>query len=118
MNNFFITTVGVCECDEGYTEDDCSVNIRKPPDVFGISEESLCDIIKRPCSSVSLFGTGFYHSDSVLCQIVQAKVMKTRNCIFFLLVRNNLMLIVRTRWLCIENTSHFYELGGLARPNP
>ena len=95
MNNFFITIVGVCQCNEGYTEDDCSVNTRKPPDVFGISEESLCDVIKRPCSSVSLFGTGFYHSDSVMCQIVQAKVRKkARNHLLFFCIKDNLVLIV------------------------
>ena len=94
MNDFFITIVGVCQCDEGYTEDDCSVNTRNPPDVFGISEESLCDVIKRPCSSVSLFGTGFYHSDSVMCQIVQAKVKKGHKSSSFFCIKDNLMLIV------------------------
>jgi len=96
VNKFFITIVGVCECDEGYTEDDCSVNTRKPPDVFGISEESLCDVIKRPCSSVSLFGTGFYHSDSVMCQIIQAKVKKKGQKSSFFWVKDNLILIVGT----------------------
>ncbi|XP_052073138.1 von Willebrand factor D and EGF domain-containing protein-like isoform X3 [Mytilus californianus] len=65
---------GICECDNGFEGEDCSVDRRKGPELFGLVEESFCDLSKRPCSFISVFGNGFYASDRVKCRIIDAKI--------------------------------------------
>ncbi|VDI02845.1 Hypothetical predicted protein, partial [Mytilus galloprovincialis] len=63
---------GLCLCNQSYTGEDCSVNLDKPPVLLDISEESLCDLTKRPCTSMSLFGEGFYQSQQITCRLNEA----------------------------------------------
>ncbi|XP_052074453.1 von Willebrand factor D and EGF domain-containing protein-like [Mytilus californianus] len=65
---------GICECDDGFEGADCSVDRRKGPEVFGLIEESFCDLSKRPCSFISVFGNRFYASGNVKCRILEAKI--------------------------------------------
>jgi len=65
---------GTCVCFPSYTGDDCSVNLDEPPTLYDISEESLCDLSKRPCTSISLFGNGFYGSSNIVCKLQKAEV--------------------------------------------
>ena len=65
---------GTCVCLPSYTGDDCSVNLDEPPTLYDISEESLCDLSKRPCTSISLFGNGFYGSSNIVCKLQKAEV--------------------------------------------
>lgn len=65
---------GICECNDGFEGDDCSVDRRKGPEVFGLVDESFCDLSKRPCSFISVFGNGFYASETVTCLIMEGKI--------------------------------------------
>lgn len=66
--------LGTCECDNGFEGEDCSVDRRKEPELFGLIEESFCDLSKRPCAFISVFGNGFYASGNVKCRIMEAQV--------------------------------------------
>ncbi|VDI81460.1 Hypothetical predicted protein [Mytilus galloprovincialis] len=65
---------GVCQCENGFEGEDCSVDRRKGPEVFGLIKESFCDLSKRPCSFISVFGNGFYASERVKCRITGATI--------------------------------------------
>ncbi|VDI19176.1 Hypothetical predicted protein [Mytilus galloprovincialis] len=67
---------GICDCDEGFEGEDCSVDRRIGPELFGLVEESFCDLSKRPCSFISVFGNGFYESDRVKCRIMEAQIVQ------------------------------------------
>lgn len=86
MKHFHVFCIGVCQCNHSYTGDDCSVNLDRPPVLFDTSKESLCDLTKRPCTSISLFGDGFYQSGTITCQLREAMV---RNLYSFITLRRN-----------------------------
>ncbi|VDI05676.1 Hypothetical predicted protein [Mytilus galloprovincialis] len=68
-------TKGQCFCEPSYTGDDCSIKTDRPPILYDASEESLCDLSKRPCTSTSVFGEGFFSSASIKCKLTQATLI-------------------------------------------
>ncbi|CAG2199302.1 unnamed protein product [Mytilus edulis] len=50
---------GTCECDEGFEGEDCSVDRNKGPEVFGLIEESFCDLSKDHALSSQCLGMDF-----------------------------------------------------------
>ena len=83
---FYIS--GVCVCNAGYTGEDCRIDMSKPPVLSGVSDESICDVLKRPCTSISMFGDGFYSTEKMKCRFQNAKVCnlahKRINIVYFI----------------------------------
>ncbi|KAK3104373.1 hypothetical protein FSP39_000439 [Pinctada imbricata] len=51
---------GVCDCDEGFSGDDCSVLLSDPPTVLELSQGEYCDVTDEDCSLLKLRGHNFY----------------------------------------------------------
>ncbi|XP_077999980.1 von Willebrand factor D and EGF domain-containing protein-like [Glandiceps talaboti] len=66
-NGFCIN--GTCQCGEGFSGSDCSIDSSKPPEVWFINggEQGLCDIRQDDCATTSIIGDNFLDSDDLVC---------------------------------------------------
>ncbi|KAL3836000.1 hypothetical protein ACJMK2_021455 [Sinanodonta woodiana] len=48
-----------CHCNKGYGSDDCSVDLTKPPDVYGIPNRGVCNLHESSCLNVTVLGNNF-----------------------------------------------------------
>ncbi|KAL3835999.1 hypothetical protein ACJMK2_021454 [Sinanodonta woodiana] len=78
-NNQGNCSKGQCHCNKGYGSDDCSVDLTKPPDVYGIQNRGVCDLHESSCHDVSVLGNNFAYSTNIFCRLslFQVKVNKT-----------------------------------------
>ncbi|XP_078310367.1 von Willebrand factor D and EGF domain-containing protein-like isoform X2 [Crassostrea virginica] len=60
---------GTCDCDEGYGAKDCSMDLNKPPFVYGVNidEGGLCD--RRHCQKAVVEGFGFLDMETLKCSL-------------------------------------------------
>ncbi|XP_078677339.1 von Willebrand factor D and EGF domain-containing protein-like isoform X2 [Branchiostoma floridae x Branchiostoma belcheri] len=65
---------GVCECDEGYTSVDCSLEEDSPPTVTSVQNGGLCDIRLRPCRKVIIEADDIVESRNFTCRVKQVKI--------------------------------------------
>ncbi|XP_078661351.1 von Willebrand factor D and EGF domain-containing protein-like [Branchiostoma floridae x Branchiostoma belcheri] len=65
---------GQCVCEEGLVGPSCSIEADKPPDVFFIPKEGLCDINTRPCERTPVIGKNFLESANLTCSLQPATV--------------------------------------------
>ncbi|XP_078703010.1 von Willebrand factor D and EGF domain-containing protein-like isoform X1 [Branchiostoma floridae x Branchiostoma belcheri] len=63
-----------CECDEGYTSADCSIQIGRPPVTLGLLGNGLCDVRNRPCLKTSFFAEPVMDSGNLTCRITQVQI--------------------------------------------
>lgn len=65
---------GTCECDEGFGAKDCSMDLNKPPVVYGVNieEGGLCD--KRTCQRALVEGYGFLNMETLKCSLTVFQV--------------------------------------------
>jgi hypothetical protein len=63
-----------CTCDEFYTAADCSVSLKDRPFVSGIRKDGLCDVRRRPCENVGIYGFPFLNSENLTCHVQEYKV--------------------------------------------
>ena len=63
-----------CICDEDYTAPDCSVSLKDSPLVFGIRKDGLCDVRRRPCRNVGIYGFPLLDSENLTCHVQEYKV--------------------------------------------
>ena len=63
-----------CICDEDYTAKDCAISLKGIPNLFNIKKSGLCDVRRRLCQNVVVYGNGFLDSKSLTCHIVEQKV--------------------------------------------
>ncbi|XP_070562282.1 von Willebrand factor D and EGF domain-containing protein-like [Ptychodera flava] len=64
---------GVCQCNEGYGDVDCS-DLSKPPIIWSINgayERYACNGAEEDCRSVSIIGNNFLNSPSLTCHFSQ-----------------------------------------------
>ncbi|XP_071085371.1 von Willebrand factor D and EGF domain-containing protein-like [Haliotis cracherodii] len=65
---------GICTCDSGFVEDDCSVNLNLPPRVTRLSRDGLCDVANSTCLATFVYGDNFYNSTGLKCRITEILV--------------------------------------------
>jgi hypothetical protein len=63
---------GVCKCNDGFGNSDCSVQITKKPTFMGVEPDATCDMRKRNCSAIALVGE--YQKDEPTCIFEEIKV--------------------------------------------
>ena len=63
-----------CTCDEFYTAADCSISLKDRPYVSGIRKDGLCDVRRRPCRNVGIYGFPFLDSKNLTCHVQEFKV--------------------------------------------
>eukprot|EP00105_Crassostrea_gigas_P023673 XP_011443598.1 PREDICTED: von Willebrand factor D and EGF domain-containing protein [Crassostrea gigas] len=72
---------GTCECDEGFGAKDCSMDLNKPPVVYGVNieEGGLCD--KRTCQRALVEGYGFLNMDTLQCSLTVFQVTENKTIV-------------------------------------
>ncbi|KAL5006713.1 hypothetical protein ScPMuIL_015519 [Solemya velum] len=65
---------GTCVCYDGFGAGDCSINLKQPPDVYDIYNESLCDMLEADCTDISLYGEEFIDSQNLTCHLTCQQV--------------------------------------------
>nr|XP_034329096.1 von Willebrand factor D and EGF domain-containing protein-like isoform X2 [Crassostrea gigas] len=72
---------GTCECDEGFGAKDCSMDLNKPPVVYGVNidEGGLCD--KRTCQRALVEGYGFLDMDTLKCLLTIFHVTENKTVV-------------------------------------
>ncbi|CAH1238490.1 FBN1 [Branchiostoma lanceolatum] len=63
-----------CECNEGYTSADCSIQIGRPPVALELPGNGLCDVRSRPCMKTSFFAEDVMNSENLTCRITQVQI--------------------------------------------
>jgi len=59
---------GVCNCDEGFTENDCSLDLHHKPTLIQAGRDGQCDMQNRPCKSVAVHGDLFIDGPNLYCR--------------------------------------------------
>lgn len=51
----------------GFAAEDCSISLKKPPEVFNVHQERICDSRHYFCSRILVSGKGFYNQGKLEC---------------------------------------------------
>uniref|UniRef100_A0A8W8J2H6 von Willebrand factor D and EGF domain-containing protein n=1 Tax=Magallana gigas TaxID=29159 RepID=A0A8W8J2H6_MAGGI len=72
---------GTCKCDEDFGAKDCSMDMNKPPVVYGVNieEGGLCD--KRTCQKALVEGYGFLDMDTLKCLLTGFHVTENKTVV-------------------------------------
>ncbi|XP_019635893.1 PREDICTED: von Willebrand factor D and EGF domain-containing protein-like [Branchiostoma belcheri] len=62
-----------CECDDGYTSADCSIQVGRPPVALRLPGNGLCDVRSRPCLKTSFYAEDVMDSGNLTCRITQVQ---------------------------------------------
>lgn len=62
--------VGACDCDAGFTGDDCSVAENDPPELQDIEGGGIIDISVGVPAHLVIYGADFVDSDKLTCHFV------------------------------------------------
>lgn len=69
--NFCVLFLGQCQCNPGFGDIDCSIDITMPPTISGVVGGQLCDVRESEdgerCKRIVLFGENFQSNDSLAC---------------------------------------------------
>ncbi|KAK3609853.1 hypothetical protein CHS0354_015039 [Potamilus streckersoni] len=60
---------GQCRCYKGYGSEDCSVDMKKAPKVYGIPNRGVCDLQETRCDRISVLGEDFTNSQHLSCRL-------------------------------------------------
>ena len=63
-----------CTCDEFYTAADCSISLKDRPYISSIRKDGLCDVRRRPCRNVGIYGFPFLDSVNLTCHVQEQEV--------------------------------------------
>ena len=66
---------GVCECGDGYSGEDCSVDLRRPPIITERQDLGLCDKDQKDCSVIVINGFNFLEDASLTCVFQSIQVL-------------------------------------------
>ena len=69
LKHLSVYVPGTCDCDEGYGAKDCSMDLNKPPFVYGVNidDGGLCD--RRHCQRAVVEGFGFLDMETLKCSL-------------------------------------------------
>ncbi|XP_078571571.1 uncharacterized protein LOC144859155 [Branchiostoma floridae x Branchiostoma japonicum] len=62
---------GTCQCKEGYTSADCSMQVGRAPHALFLPAKGLCDIRHRPCMKATVIADGLIDSENLTCRVTQ-----------------------------------------------
>ncbi|KAK3577955.1 hypothetical protein CHS0354_020793, partial [Potamilus streckersoni] len=99
-NNLGNCIKGQCHCSKGYGSDDCSVDLTKPPDVYGIPNRGVCDLHETSCNDVSVLGNNFADSTNIFCRLSLFQV-KANETIF----HDNISIVLNGKWISFAEVS-------------
>ena len=76
MTDYFFLSLpsALCDCDAGFSGDDCSIDESKPPVLDSIENVGVCDTLVRNCTQVTLYGANFADKDTLTCHLEEARV--------------------------------------------
>ncbi|EDL13912.1 mCG51455 [Mus musculus] len=60
-----------CVCSPGYSSYDCSHSYEIAPEIAEVENAGFCDIQKKNCATVRVFGQGFKESLSITCEVTK-----------------------------------------------
>jgi hypothetical protein len=63
-----------CTCFEDYTAADCSISLKDSPILYDIRKSGLCDVRRRPCRNVGIYGYPLLDSENLTCHVQEFKV--------------------------------------------
>lgn len=72
--NTVFLPLGACDCDAGYTGDDCSVAETDPPELDSIEGGALIDISVGVVRQLVVYGADFVDSDKLTCHYFLSNV--------------------------------------------
>lgn len=72
--------LGACDCDTGYTGDDCSVAETDPPELDSIEGGALIDISVGVVRQLVVYGADFVDSDKLTCHYFLSNVWSCFLC--------------------------------------
>ncbi|XP_055957191.1 von Willebrand factor D and EGF domain-containing protein isoform X2 [Patella vulgata] len=61
---------GICDCNDGYSGPDCSVDLNQPPLVDSLEANGYCDRKDGSCEEIAVFGGAFVESDKFKCRLM------------------------------------------------
>ncbi|KAL3881897.1 hypothetical protein ACJMK2_028284, partial [Sinanodonta woodiana] len=91
---------GQCICWKGYGGNDCSVDLNKAPDVYGIPNIGVCDLHEMSCDHASVLGYTFADSPNLSCRLSLFQVK--RNAMRF---HDNYSIILKAKWISFAEIS-------------
>ncbi|CAH1239253.1 VWDE [Branchiostoma lanceolatum] len=62
---------GTCQCTEGFTSADCSMQVGRAPQALFLPVKGLCDIRHRPCMKATFIADGLIDSENLTCRVTQ-----------------------------------------------
>lgn len=60
---------GICICDPGYMDIDCSIDENQAPVMIGIPDKGVCDLRNRKCQQTSVFGKYIVETPKLMCKL-------------------------------------------------
>lgn len=78
--NSVVFLLGACDCDTGYTGDDCSVAETDPPELDSIEGGALIDISVGVVRQLVVYGADFVDSDKLTCHYFLSNVCGCSLC--------------------------------------
>ncbi|XP_055957189.1 von Willebrand factor D and EGF domain-containing protein-like [Patella vulgata] len=61
---------GTCDCNDGYSGPDCSVDLTQPPLADSLEANGYCDRKDGSCEEIAIFGGPFVESDKFKCRLM------------------------------------------------
>ncbi|XP_055957195.1 von Willebrand factor D and EGF domain-containing protein-like [Patella vulgata] len=61
---------GICDCNDGYSGPDCSVDLTQPPLADSLEANGYCDRKDDSCEEIAVFGGPFVESDKFKCRLM------------------------------------------------
>ncbi|KAK3609847.1 hypothetical protein CHS0354_015033 [Potamilus streckersoni] len=90
---------GQCHCYKRYGGNDCSVDLNKAPDVYGIPNRGVCELQQTSCNSASVLGDDFVDSKNLSCRLSLFQV-KANETIF-----NDNIIVLNGKWISFAEVS-------------
>ncbi|KAL3881775.1 hypothetical protein ACJMK2_028169, partial [Sinanodonta woodiana] len=91
---------GQCICWKGYGGNDCSVDLNKAPDVYGIPNRGVCDLHETSCDHASILGSNFADSPNLSCRISLFQVKRTESRF-----NDSNSIILKAKWISFAEIS-------------
>lgn len=64
----------MCDCEEDFKGDDCSVRKGLVPEKLSLDRQGLCDIRRWSCRNITVYGEHFINTDDLGCLLERVVV--------------------------------------------